>query len=33
MSDVGANVFAEWRVVTEYLLSSGAFCYGGCVDG
>ena len=29
MSDVGANIFAEWGVVPEYVVSLSVFSLGG----
>ena len=29
MADIGANIFAEWGVVPEYVVSLPVFSFGG----
>ena len=31
MSDVGADILAEWRVVPENVVSLSVFAFGSCV--
>ena len=31
MSDVGANIFAVWGVVPEYVVPLSVFLLGGCI--